>query len=440
MLKRDHCKIILFPFAAWVFFVSLFLVAPAMPVAGEKTPPFYPEGPPLSPSTGSKHYSKPPDKDFSWLFRESSAHEKTPPYYPEKPGKQSASVHRGETATLTESGPGIDANRVRTEEYVVQEGDWLVKILREKGLLNEQNLPRLLSLLRELNSSLQSLDMIQPGEKIVILVKVVPGNETEKQKPARELKRDTYRVKRGDILSQVVMRRYDVSRQQFNREYLKLFAACNPSVEDPNKLLAGQTINLPHYPPVYLDDAQPKEAPLLRDLEKSRHHIALKAPTILESRGRRVPIQPSPAPERPATPPKPPQTRPKPAAKDMPLPTTVKGEPPQNGDGAPLKNNAAKAERNNNPFGYRERFHGHHRRWNRHGGFRNRRTVDSFGRTFHTHDVGGAHQPERGILSDYSPPPGGDRYCGYAAGPAPDNGQCHRIELGQLPGGSSLSP
>jgi hypothetical protein len=57
---------------------------------------------------------------------------------------------------------------------VVQEGDWIAKILREKGVLTENNLPKLLEILRKFNQSMTDFNMIQPGEKIVILVKVAP--------------------------------------------------------------------------------------------------------------------------------------------------------------------------------------------------------------------------------------------------------------------------
>jgi len=213
----------------------------AIPRAEEKTPPFYPEEKQKGSAPDSKPAMGVPVKDFPDLFPRSAgsiSDKKTAPYGGEgdRKASQSAPKPNGEDLTV-ESGPVVDAN-FQTQEYVVKEGDWLAKILREKGLMNEANLPELLSLLRKLNSSLRDLDMIQPGEKIIILVKVVPGSELKEETP-RKLRYERYTVKRGDILSRVAMNRYGLSKEQFNREYLRLFAACNPSINDPNTLSAS---------------------------------------------------------------------------------------------------------------------------------------------------------------------------------------------------------
>jgi len=294
MLSNDHRKYIRLCLRAWLFLLILAFIVPAVPRAGEKTPPFYSEE---YRDTSVSHPTATvdaPAKDFPSLFKKQAA-----------------------AKTVDKTLP-VDDGTFQTEEYVVKEGDWLVKILREKGLIKEQNLPELLSILRKLNSSLRSLDMIQPGEKIVILVKVVPDNGSEEKGP-RKLKYETYRVNRGDILSRVAMRRYGLSKEQFNREYLRLFAACNPSISDPNQLSVGQVINLPHYPPERADTGDRLPAPVLRDLEKSPRRVALKAPTPME---RPQPPQPAPSlPPKTPPPSSPPvKGRPEPAAKDTPPP------------------------------------------------------------------------------------------------------------------------
>jgi hypothetical protein len=284
---------VFFYIAALLMAVALVLMAPMTPGAEDKTPPYYPE------DSRSKGRVDPrvnaPVKDFPSLFREQA----TP------------------VAETVDEPPPLDDGAFRTEEYVVQEGDWLVKILREKGLIQEHNLPELLTLLRRLNSSLHDLNMIQPGEKIVILVKVVPGSETgERTKDAqthRQLKYEPYRVKRGDILSRVAMDRFHLSKRTFNREYLRLFRACNPHIQDPNLLAVGQTINLPLYPPEH--EVTQKGPPVLRDLEKSPRRVRLKAPRMPETiepsvkrpKPRPAP-RPAPAKQPPERAPEPPET------------------------------------------------------------------------------------------------------------------------------------
>ncbi len=209
-----------------------------------------------------------------------------------------------------------------TEEYVVREGDWIAKILREKGVLTKSNYPKLLKMLREFNRSMKDLNLIKPGDKIVILVKVGPGaaSETipetpkpvlekatplpETPKPAakrptaavetaqeiplrigrvnlantkkisttRVLKSEPYRIKKGDILSRIAINRYDLSSRTFATEYLDLFKKCNPTIKNPDRILVGQRVNLPLYPPQWYEEVSVKETvqpPIMRDLAGS---------------------------------------------------------------------------------------------------------------------------------------------------------------------------
>ena len=305
MLRCDGGKNAFGSFGAWVFLLSLILMAPANSRAEERTPPSYPNGSPNTTSSEQKPFADLPGKDFSSLFSEPA-----PASGPEEPRGGGASSEKADPVGSNETLPDMSQEGMRTEEYTVKEGDYLIKILKERGLLKDQNLADLLSLLRQLNSSLKSLDMIRPGEKIVILVKVVPGVETE-EKRTRKLKYERYRVKRGDILSRLAIRRYQLSARQFNRDYLKLFAQCNPTIEDPNRILVGQIIKLPHYPPAYRDDSEPETSPVLRDLEASPHRIALKEPMVLERSEKPLRFKPIPSPGT-----QPPKPVPQPAARD----------------------------------------------------------------------------------------------------------------------------
>ena len=167
----------------------------------------------------------------------------TPPQAAKTPVKAAVKVEKPVEAQPVES--PADTGDYQTEEYVVQEGDWIAKILRKKGVLKENNLSELLEILRKFNESMKDFNLIRPGEKIVILVKVAPGakptSPPAKEKPAplkistpapprqqpmpvaRGLKSETYRIERGDILSRVVINRYDLTARTFVAEYLDLF-------------------------------------------------------------------------------------------------------------------------------------------------------------------------------------------------------------------------
>ena len=215
----------------------------------------------------------------------------TPPQPEKTPVKAAVTVEKPVEAQPAET--PLDTGDYQTEEYVVQEGDWLAKILQKKGVLKGNNLPKLLKILRKFNESMKDFNLIRPGEKIVILVKVTPGAKpasppakekaaplkistpaSSRQQPApvtRGLKSEPYRIKRGDILSRVVVNRYDLSGRTFVVEYLDLFKKCNPSVKNPDRVFPGQTVNLPLYPPQWHEPpaSPPAQPPIMRDLARS---------------------------------------------------------------------------------------------------------------------------------------------------------------------------
>ena len=255
-------------------------------------------------------------------FPESDAEDKTPPYSPERSLETKKSTPDPDTAASEEDTPDIDGKKLQTEEYVVKEGDWIAKILRKKGALGDHTLPELLEILRQLNTSLQDVNLIRPGEKIVILVKVIPSEEGEKttmpgkqtaSAPPGRLKSETYKVKRGDILSRLAISRYNLSARQFNREYLELFRECNPSVQNPDHIMYGQKIRLPLYPPQFEDGTDGSHA--FRDLHKSSGKVDFPLPERVALKVEEPPpettaqVQPGPKPRKPDTPP--PLTKPK---------------------------------------------------------------------------------------------------------------------------------
>ncbi len=255
-------------------------------------------------------------------FPIAGAEEKIPPYSPEGSRETKKLAPNPDAAEPEEAIPGIDNKTLQTEEYIVKEGDWIANILRKKGALGDHTLPELLEVLRKLNASLQDMNMIRPGEKLIILVKVLPSKEGEKatmpgkrsaSAPLKRLKSEPYKVKRGDILSRLAISRYDLSARQFNREYLELFKKCNPSVENPDHILYGKMIRLPLYPPQFEETPDGRHA--LRDLDKSPHKVAISLPKSVPLQVReppvetRVQVKARPKPPKPHVPP--PSTKPK---------------------------------------------------------------------------------------------------------------------------------
>ncbi|MBN1277487.1 MAG: LysM peptidoglycan-binding domain-containing protein [Deltaproteobacteria bacterium] len=155
----------------------------------------------------------------------------------------------------------LDDKKVLSEVYTVQEGEWVVNVLRRKGLLNQYKIHDLLALVKKLNASIQNLDLVYPGEKIVLPVKIVPiGHEAkgksisveEKILQPSEIKGidfDHYTVKMGDELIKIVKGRYNIPQEYLYNEYLDLVKQLNPSIKNPDRIYVGQKIRLPVYSP-----------------------------------------------------------------------------------------------------------------------------------------------------------------------------------------------
>ncbi len=164
------------------------------------------------------------------------------------------------TAEIEKDMHKVDDRKVLTETLTIQKGEWVWKILREKGLLKDRNLPELLSVLKKLNKSFQNLDLVHPGEKIIIPLKIAPiagglapaPSSPEKVVPVaalKDLNLENYSVKPGDSLSMLAKGRYDIPPKDMYKEYLELVKKLNPSIKDPNLIYPGQIIKLPIYSP-----------------------------------------------------------------------------------------------------------------------------------------------------------------------------------------------
>lgn len=153
----------------------------------------------------------------------------------------------------------VGDKKVLTQTYSVQKGDWIAQVLRERGLLKQYKLYELLSVVKKLNASLENIDLIHPGEKIIIPIKIVPvaaHPERESLPPEKippdalkDINFENYTVKPGNSIIRIVNRRYDIPPRYLHSEYLDLIKKLNPSIKDLNMIYTGQTIRLPVYSP-----------------------------------------------------------------------------------------------------------------------------------------------------------------------------------------------
>lgn len=184
------------------------------------------------------------------LFSPSSAREKT--------DEETYSISLVKTAEVDKQIYKVGKKRVLTETVSVQEGDRVWRILRQRGLLKKRNIREILSTLKKLNKSLTNLDLIYPGQKILIPLKISPieGIPTLGRKvpptpfpieKLKELDLENYTVKRGDSLVRVVKGRYNIPDHIVYNKYLNFVKKLNPSIKDLNLIYPGQTIRLPIY-------------------------------------------------------------------------------------------------------------------------------------------------------------------------------------------------
>ncbi|WP_054694738.1 LysM peptidoglycan-binding domain-containing protein [Desulfosarcina cetonica] len=147
------------------------------------------------------------------------------------------------------------------DPYEVKEGDWVLKIFRQKGELAHQDFREFLDIFRRLNPHVQDIDLLRPGQVVDIPLKklspgALPGQSSGMvtipfvmlSNPKELIKKhlDAYTVQKGDSISRLVATHFGgrFGSPTFN-EGLKLFKAANPQIKDLNRIYAGQRIYMP---------------------------------------------------------------------------------------------------------------------------------------------------------------------------------------------------
>ena len=172
--------------------------------------------------------------------------------------EETYSIDLVQTAEVAKEIIELDNNKVLTETYTAKEGDHIWKILRNRDLLKKNKLGGVLSALKKLNPSLSNIDMIHPGEKIIIPLVITPitdrnitdNIENLESVPLEDMGNlEYYTVRPGDTLIKVINKKYSISGNELYTEYLGQLKKLNPDLKDPDQILPGQKIRLPIYSP-----------------------------------------------------------------------------------------------------------------------------------------------------------------------------------------------
>lgn len=146
------------------------------------------------------------------------------------------------------------------DPYVVKKDDWVYKLFRQKGEISNEDFPEFLRIFRRLNPHIRDIDLMRPGQHILIPLKKInqddlPGQSsgvvtipylTHATSSDDATKYSTnYRVKKGDCVSILIAERYGNYGTPSYQEGEKLFRQMNPQIENLNLIFAGQMIRLP---------------------------------------------------------------------------------------------------------------------------------------------------------------------------------------------------
>jgi hypothetical protein len=147
------------------------------------------------------------------------------------------------------------------DPYQVQQGDWVLKIFRQKGEIAHEDFREFLGIFERLNPQVKDIDRIRPGQVVDIPLKKLaqgnfPGQSTgvvtipfvmiSNPRELLEKHTRTYSIQQGDTVSQLIAKQFGgrYGNLTYNQG-LKLFQAMNPQVKDTNRIYAGQKIYMP---------------------------------------------------------------------------------------------------------------------------------------------------------------------------------------------------
>ena len=154
----------------------------------------------------------------------------------------------------------IEGREVTCEHYRVKEGDYIYKILRQRGLVKRPDFPELISLLKSMNKSLTNLDLIHPGQTILIPLNITPleryvGAGDFPKEPTmavfslKDIDFENYVVKPGNSLTKIIQGKYNLPTEDLYNEYLNLVQKFNPTLKNLDLIYPNQVIRLPIYSP-----------------------------------------------------------------------------------------------------------------------------------------------------------------------------------------------
>jgi len=146
------------------------------------------------------------------------------------------------------------------DTYTVQRNDYVLKLLKQKGEISQEDFPEFLAIFQRINPHVRDVNLLRPGEQIFIPLRILqagdmPGQSTgivtvpfvaltslpEQLQPYTH----NYTVRPGDTVSVLIAQRFGKFGTRGYKEGIKLFRLMNPDVSILNRIKAGQQLRLP---------------------------------------------------------------------------------------------------------------------------------------------------------------------------------------------------
>jgi len=149
---------------------------------------------------------------------------------------------------------------VLCDSVVVQKNDFVIRLFKQKGEIAYTDFPMFLQIFQRLNPNVKDIDLIYPGQRIMIPLKIIEPGTLEGQNlgtvtiplititniPAKLQQNSmNYVVLKGDSVSSIVSRILGCRGARSYKEALEIFKYLNPQIKDLNKIRPDQTVQLP---------------------------------------------------------------------------------------------------------------------------------------------------------------------------------------------------
>ncbi len=186
------------------------------------------------------------------------------------------------------------------DRYTVKKDDHIWEILRRKGRLSEEDFPKFVKILKDMNPHIKDVDMIYPGQDIVIPLKEMPARGTDVKEGPRyvtipmipDVLYNTHEVASGECLSRIVTAKIGMAWGEIPVEYFETLKRLNPDMEDMDFIYPGQTVRIPELNTYKQSVIKPGSAPPEKELLAK----AIPAPADDEIAGRARPGASAPSP------------------------------------------------------------------------------------------------------------------------------------------------